>query len=91
MKKRKLEEYATELEERITAWSPQELTNGTEDAYKTLFLGRLSYDTTEKKLRREFETYGPVEKVSANMFSPPSSCFFSQLVMVQDKEGAPRG
>lgn len=33
----------------------------TTDAYKTLFVGRLSYETTEAKLRREFEQYGPIK------------------------------
>jgi RNA recognition motif-containing protein len=47
----------------------------TTDAYKTLFIARLSYDTTEKKLQREFEQYGPLKTVR----------------LVQDKEGKPRG
>jgi RNA recognition motif. (a.k.a. RRM, RBD, or RNP domain) len=34
------------------------------DPFKTLFVGRLSYDVTEKKLRREFEEYGPINSVS---------------------------
>lgn len=33
----------------------------TSDAYKTLFVARLSYDTTQHKLRREFEQYGPIK------------------------------
>jgi len=33
----------------------------TTDAYKTLFVGRLSYETTEAKLRREFEQFGPIK------------------------------
>ena len=33
------------------------------NAYHTLFVARLSYDTTEKKLRREFENYGPIKAV----------------------------
>lgn len=35
----------------------------------------MSYDTTEKKLRREFETYGPIKSVR----------------VVTDQEGQPRG
>lgn len=40
------------------------------DAYKTLFVTRINYDTSESKLRREFETYGPIRKVcdSVSMF-----------------------
>ena len=45
------------------------------NAYLTLFVGRLSYDTNEKKLRREFEQYGAIKNI----------------VLVQDMEGKPRG
>ena len=38
-------------------------------------MGRLSYETTEKKLRREFEQYGPIKKV----------------VLVTDQSEKPRG
>ena len=31
--------------------------------YNTLFVARLSYDTNEKKLRREFEQYGPIKSI----------------------------
>jgi len=34
------------------------------DAFKTLFVARLSYDTTEKDLEREFGRFGPIERVS---------------------------
>lgn len=44
------------------------------DPFKTLFVGRLSYDATEKKLQREFEEFGPVKSIH----------------LVADKDGAPR-
>lgn len=47
----------------------------TENALNTLFVGRLSYDVTERKLRREFEVYGAVKKIT----------------IINDKEGNPRG
>jgi U1 small nuclear ribonucleoprotein len=31
------------------------------DPFRTLFISRLSYDVTEKKLRKEFEEYGPIK------------------------------
>ena len=34
------------------------------DAFKTLFVARLSFDTTEKDLEREFGRFGPIERVS---------------------------
>ena len=33
------------------------------DAFKTLFVARLSYDTTDKDLGREFGRFGPIERV----------------------------
>ncbi|KAL9095548.1 MAG: hypothetical protein Q9163_006503, partial [Psora crenata] len=33
------------------------------DAFKTLFVARLSYDTTEKDLDREFGRFGPIERI----------------------------
>ncbi len=45
------------------------------NAYLTLFVGRLSYETTEKKLRREFESYGTIRNI----------------VVVDDLDGKPRG
>jgi len=32
------------------------------DPFRTLFVSRLSYDVTDKKLRREFEEYGPIKR-----------------------------
>lgn len=33
----------------------------TEDPYKTLIISRLSFGVNEKKLKKEFEIYGPVK------------------------------
>lgn len=41
-------------------WDPALNRNATENAYHTLFVGRLSYEMNEKKIRREFEQFGPV-------------------------------
>jgi len=32
------------------------------DPYKTLFVARLSYETTEAKLKKEFEQFGPIKR-----------------------------
>jgi len=45
------------------------------DAYKTLFVARTSYDTSERRLKREFEDYGPIKRVK----------------LVKDKEGKSKG
>lgn len=33
------------------------------DPYKTLFVSRLSYEVTERKLRHEFEEFGPIKRI----------------------------
>jgi RNA recognition motif-containing protein len=33
------------------------------DAFKTLFIARLSYDVKESDLEREFGRFGPIERV----------------------------
>ena len=68
------------LEEQLEVWDPAkpgEPVNGelTADAFKTLFVARISFDTTAHKLRREFEQFGPIKT----------------LRLVQDKSGDSRG
>merc|ERR1712078_505564 len=43
--------------------------------FKTLFVARVSYDTTEKKLKREFEVFGSIKRTR----------------MIYDQKGKPRG
>ena len=58
------ERNARALEEAIEKWDPKEDPKAKDsDPYKTLFVGRLSYDVDESKLRREFEQWGPVKSV----------------------------
>ena len=38
--------------------------NNNRNPYLTLFVGRLSYETNEKKLRREFDQYGPIKNIA---------------------------
>jgi len=59
----------------IEAYDPHKDPNASGDPFKTLFVGRISYDTTEKKLKREFEVFGSIKKVR----------------MVYDQKGKPRG
>lgn len=44
-------------------YKPAEDKNIRGDAFKTLFVSRLSYDTEVKDLEREFGRYGPIERV----------------------------
>ncbi|KAJ8322785.1 hypothetical protein O5D80_008317 [Batrachochytrium dendrobatidis] len=55
---------AAALQEAIDAWDPHKDENATAEPYKTLFVSRLSFDTTEKTLKHEFEAFGEVKSVS---------------------------
>ncbi|XP_035215178.1 U1 small nuclear ribonucleoprotein 70 kDa-like [Stegodyphus dumicola] len=75
-RKEKAEQVAYKLEQDIALWSPAGNPAATTDPYKTLFVARVNYDTSESKLRREFEIYGHIKKI----------------VIVHDKNtGKPRG
>ncbi|XP_014209422.1 U1 small nuclear ribonucleoprotein 70 kDa [Copidosoma floridanum] len=57
------EQVAYKLEQEIAVWDPAGVPNVTADPFKTLFIARINYDTSESKLRREFEVYGAVKKI----------------------------
>lgn len=44
-------------------YRPKEDTHAAGDPFKTLFVARLSYDTTERELMHEFERYGRIEHI----------------------------
>ncbi|XP_065647402.1 U1 small nuclear ribonucleoprotein 70 kDa isoform X2 [Hydra vulgaris] len=52
-----------ELERKLASWDPHTDPNASGDPFKTLFVARINYDTTESKLRRELETHGPIRKI----------------------------
>eukprot|EP00243_Klebsormidium_subtile_P012323 TRINITY_DN7448_c0_g3_i1.p1 TRINITY_DN7448_c0_g3~~TRINITY_DN7448_c0_g3_i1.p1 ORF type:complete len:370 (+),score=25.45 TRINITY_DN7448_c0_g3_i1:62-1111(+) len=59
----KLEVGAAKLEEALTLYDPAKDPKIDGDPYKTLFVSRISYETTEHRIRREFEAYGPIKKI----------------------------
>jgi U1 small nuclear ribonucleoprotein len=61
------ERHKANLEEKISEWDPNGDENSEGDPFKTLFVGRVNYDTSEPKLRREFEQYGPIKKINLVM------------------------
>lgn len=62
-RREKAEQVAYKLEQDIALWDPHGIPNGTTDPFKTLFIARINFDSSESKLRREFEIYGPVRKI----------------------------
>ncbi|KAJ1383676.1 hypothetical protein B484DRAFT_341868, partial [Ochromonadaceae sp. CCMP2298] len=74
-KERLLQLHGEKCELLAADWDPHNNPKATENAYLTLFVGRLSYETSDKKLRREFEQYGAVKSVR----------------VVEDAQGRPKG
>jgi U1 small nuclear ribonucleoprotein len=62
-RKERAEQVAYKLEQDLALWDPSNDTNIYGDPYKTLFVARINFDSSESKLRREFDQYGPVRKV----------------------------
>eukprot|EP00775_Hariotina_reticulata_P007227 gene7227-7440_t len=67
-KLRRLQEWRSEkakrdIEEKLHSYDPNNDPMIEGDPYKTLFLSRLSYEVTERKLRHEFEEYGPIKRI----------------------------
>ncbi|KAG6820309.1 hypothetical protein H0H93_002396 [Arthromyces matolae] len=64
-----------EFKEAKDSYKPSDDAEAVGDPYKTLFISRLHKGATESDLRREFETYGTIERVR----------------IVRDKKGRSRG
>ena len=70
--------HESKVAEALKAWDPNRAAGAetrTADAYKTLFVGRLSYAVTAQKLRDHMSQYGVIKDVK----------------MVADRSGKPRG
>merc|ERR1719160_1294502 len=73
--KERIEAHKSDLKDLVAKYDPHKDPQCSGDPFKTLFVARISYDTTEKKLKREFEVFGSIKKVK----------------MIYDKKGKPRG
>lgn len=65
---------------------PQEDEEACGDPYKTLFVGRLPYVLTESDLRREFEMYGPLERIRVVRNKDSKSRGYAFLVYEREKD-----
>lgn len=64
MKKEEAEQQrAARIAEGLASYDPTKDPNIQGDPFKTLFVSRLSPDVTERKLRREFEEFGPIKSI----------------------------
>ncbi|KAJ0840184.1 putative U1 small nuclear ribonucleoprotein 70kDa [Helianthus annuus] len=59
----RLEEGAKKAAEELEKYDPNSDPNISGDPYKTLFVANLNYETTESRIKREFEAYGPIKRV----------------------------
>ncbi|KAI7803869.1 U1 small nuclear ribonucleoprotein 70 kDa [Triplophysa rosa] len=75
-RREKMERRQGVMEVELKQWDPHNDPNAQGDAFKTLFVARINYDTTESKLRREFEVYGPIKRI---------------YIVYNKKTGKPRG
>ncbi|GAU39998.1 hypothetical protein TSUD_211190, partial [Trifolium subterraneum] len=77
--KLRLEKGAAKAAEELEKYDPHTDPNISGDPYKTLFVARLSYETTESRIKREFESYGAIKRVgSLGVFS----CKFNILIHI---------
>lgn len=62
LKKAKILQNLIDQKEKITQYNPENDKKIRGDPYRTIFVGRLSYTTDERKLTDSFEQYGKVRK-----------------------------
>nr|CAD2152432.1 unnamed protein product [Meloidogyne enterolobii] len=74
-RKERQELMAYKIEQGIATWTPADNPKATGDPYKTLFVSRINYETSQSKLKRVFEKYGRIKKIE----------------LIHDLNGKPRG
>ncbi|KAL1208645.1 U1 small nuclear ribonucleoprotein 70 kDa [Cardamine amara subsp. amara] len=89
--KSRLEKGVAKAEEELKTFDPNNDPNASGDPYKTLFVARLNYETSESKIKREFEAYGPIKQVCISEVSLTGSvrsyemaCFYFFLCNMFD-------
>jgi len=59
----KKKDHAIKIVDDIKNYNPHKNSKAVTDPRKTLFVGRLNYETTEETIKRVFEEYGRITKV----------------------------
>ncbi|CAK9293465.1 unnamed protein product, partial [Gordionus sp. m RMFG-2023] len=62
-RREKIEQMAYVIEQGIALWNPLNNTRSTQDPYRTLFVARINFDTSESKLKKEFSEFGAIKKI----------------------------
>ncbi|KAL5224813.1 hypothetical protein ABZP36_011452 [Zizania latifolia] len=87
----KLEQGAAKVTEELQKYDPQNDPNATGDPYKTLFVARLNYETSEHRIKREFEAYGPIKRVrlvTDKVTNKPRGYAFVEYMHTRDMKNA---
>ncbi|XP_042024174.1 U1 small nuclear ribonucleoprotein 70 kDa-like [Salvia splendens] len=87
----RLEEGAKKAAEELEKYDPSNDPNISGDPYKTLFVARLNYETTESRVKREFEAYGPIKRVrlvTDKESNKPRGYAFIEYVHTRDMKAA---
>merc|ERR1719181_65925 len=58
-----MDRHKANLEEKVKDYDPNSHSNVTGDPFKTLFVSHISYDCSERRLKKEFEQFGPIKRV----------------------------
>jgi len=58
-----LERGMKKTEEALGEWNPHEDAKAESDPFRTLFVARINFDTSQSKLKREFEDYGRIRHI----------------------------
>uniref|UniRef100_A0A1J3EZG8 U1 small nuclear ribonucleoprotein 70 kDa n=2 Tax=Noccaea caerulescens TaxID=107243 RepID=A0A1J3EZG8_NOCCA len=89
--KSRLEKGVEKAEEEIKKYDPNNDPNASGDPYKTLFVARLNYETSESKIKREFEAYGPIKQVhlvTDQQTNKPKGYAFIEYLHTRDMKAA---
>lgn len=87
----RLEKGAEKAAEGLQSYDPSNDPNISGDPYKTLFVARLNYETTESRIKREFESYGPIKRVrlvTDKFTNKPKGYAFIEYVHTRDMKAA---
>ncbi|KFK34315.1 hypothetical protein AALP_AA5G129200 [Arabis alpina] len=89
--KSRLEKGVEKAAEDFKKYDPNNDPNATGDPYKTLFVSRLNYESSESKIKREFESYGPIKKVQLvtdQLTKKPRGYAFIEYMHTRDMKAA---
>ncbi|CAH8336523.1 unnamed protein product [Eruca vesicaria subsp. sativa] len=89
--KSRLEKGVEKAAEDLKNYDPNNDPNASGDPYKILFVARLNYETSESKIKREFESYGPIKQVhlvTDQQTNKPKGYAFIEYLNTRDMKAA---